>query len=1029
MSAFPFPRVWEIPECTQINRLPARAHLFPFPTPEKAATRDPATSKWVRTLNGDWHFDFFDRPEDVPAALPGQPPSGDPNISVPGNWTLQGWDKPHYTNIQMPFANTPPRVPDANPTGLYRKVISIPKPWQKRRTRLQVGGAESLMLVYVDGQFIGLSSDSRLPAEFDLTPYLGPGEHVLALLVIRYSAFSYLEDQDHWWMAGLHRSVNLISTDHAWIEDAFAKTGYVETDGSGRLVLETRLGFSGAPGCACLVDVTLTDPKGRPVWKKPKTLKIDGTGYREDGFSAILSEEIRRVRPWSAESPDLYTVHLQLRDAETNKVLECTCFRTGFRTVRLENGTLLFNGRPIKFKGVNRHDHDPDTGKFVSPERMWQDARLLKAHNFNAVRTAHYPNDPRWYDICDEVGLYVMDEANQEGHDNYLTLGHDPRWATTFRERTANMVLRDRNHVAIFAWSLGNETGYGRNHDLAADAARDLDDSRLLHNEPANRWGWVQSHNTHTPGGERSHDFNSTMYETVATWEAFGKKPTDARPFISCEYSHAMGNSNGCLKEYWDAVYKYPVLQGGFIWDWVEQGLRNTTPDGREFWAYGGDYGDEPNDVNFNCNGLVQPDRTPKPAMAECKKLFQPLHFETFDPKTNLLRLTNRHDFISADAYVLSWQLDVNGTPRDQGDLGPIQAEAGETIERPLPLPEIQPAPGEEWTLRLSAVNADGHEVAWEQFCLQKRAPRKPRARKLPEHRETDGVLEIRDDELACAFDLRQAQPLSLSRNGAPVVLQGPTLQVLRGFIDNEGVKGRPEHWTDTRRKMAQWTAAGLHELRLTTADAQYDAQGITLTRVYSAAALAEAFQHRQQWTFHADGWIRMDHHILAHKNLPDLPRIGVTLQLDPRFQQLTWYGLGPVESYPDRKAGAWLGRFHGHAADQLFPYIVPQESGNHEALRWLAAHNAKGKGLLVRADTPFSGSMLPYTPAELNAARHPYDLPPSDRVHLNLDIRHRGLGSASCGPDTLEKYQIRPGAFTFTWWMRLTDAPQFPCP
>lgn len=671
-TPFPFPRVWEVPELTQINRLPARSFLFPFPDAEKAASRDPRKSKWVRSLDGEWAFDYFTSPEAVEASLIGKAPvKKTATIQVPGNWTVQGYDKPHYTNIQMPFENKPPFVPAENPTGLYRKTISIPKTWAKRRTVLHIGGAESVALVYVDGAFVGMSSDSRLPAEFDVSPWLVPGkEHVLAILVIRYSAFSYVEDQDHWWMAGLFRPVMLVSTDDAWFEDVFAKTGYVETDGSGRLVLDVRLGFTGDPGRKCVVNVDLRDPAGKAVWKKAKQLEIDGTSYRVDGFSAQLSEEIRKVSPWSAEVPSLYTLHLALVDAESGKVIEHTATRIGFSTVRMENGLLLFNGQPVKFKGVNRHDHDPDTGKFVSVERMRKEAALMKGHNFNAVRTSHYPNDPAWLDICDEVGLYVIDEANQEAHANYSTLGHDPRWAKTFEERATRMVLRDRNHASVFAWSLGNETGYGLNHDLAADAVRALDDSRILHNEPANRYSWQQTGNHYTPGGERSHDIHAPMYCQVAEMLAFAKKPGDGRPFIPCEYSHAMGNSNGCLKEYWDAIYAHPVLQGGFIWDWVEQGLRKTTPNGREFWAYGGDFGDTPNDVNFNCNGIVQPDLTPKPAMAECKKLFQPLHFSSHDPESGVLRVTNRDYFRDASWLNLDWCMEVNGAQVASGSLG-----------------------------------------------------------------------------------------------------------------------------------------------------------------------------------------------------------------------------------------------------------------------------------------------------------------------------------------------------------------------
>ncbi|MCC5844538.1 MAG: beta-galactosidase [Verrucomicrobia bacterium] len=1018
-----FPRIWETPEFTAVNRLPARAYLFPFPSAEKAETRDPRKSKWVSCLDGRWQFDYFPNPEAVPAGLPGEMPEGEGNIQVPGNWTLQGWDKPHYTNIPMPFENNPPLVPGDNPTGLYRRTVRITKAQAKRRSVLRIGGAESMVLVYVDGHFVGMSTDSRLPAEFDLSPWLTPGTHVLGLLVIRYSAFSYVEDQDHWWMAGLHRSVYLLSTDHAWIEDVFAKTAYDETDGSGKLDLKVRVGFTAAPGRLCEVSAELRDPNGKAVWRRPKKQKVDGTSYREDGFEADFSEPLAKVRPWSAEVPNLYTLHLALTDAESGAALEHTSLRIGFKTVRIENGLLLFNGQPVKFKGVNRHDHDPDTGKHVPIERMRQDIRLLKEHNFNAVRTSHYPNDPRWYELCDEAGIYVIDEANQEAHDNYPTLGHHPRWSRTFVERSERMVLRDRNHACVFAWSLGNETGYGRNHDLAADAVRALDDSRLVHNEPANRMTWFQFGNRFTPGGERSHDFHAPMYEPVSAWIAFGKKPGDGRPLIACEYSHAMGNSNGCLKEYWDAVYTYPVLQGGFIWDWVEQGLRKTTPDGREFWAYGGDFGDVPNDVNFNCNGLIQPDRVPKPAMAECKKLFQPLHLERFEPKTGTLTLFNRDYFRDASWLTLHWTVTVSGKALAKACVGKIalapQSRQSLVIKD---LPELKLAAGDEAFIRFHA-ESEGREVAWEQFPLGRRANAKPRVlRKGPEICAEGSETVLEHGEMRLAFDLDGGRLSTLNAGDAPLMLCGPTLQVLRGYIDNEGVKGRSEHWTDPRRKIGQWTGAGLDQLKVVRSEGEVDGGQIRLSRVYATPAFPEAFAHEQRWSFHADGWVRMEHEIRANAGLPDLPRVGITLELSPELRHLRWFGLGPVESYPDRKAGTWVGEFTGRVEDQLFPYVVPQESGNHEEVRRLWVSPQSGAGLEVTADSPFSASLLPYSPAELNAALHPPELPETRRVHLNLDIRQRGLGTASCGPDTLEPYIIKPCVFRKIWWLRVPE-------
>lgn len=1030
-SPFPFPRCWSIPELTQINRLPARSFHFPFPDAKKAATREPAASKWIQSLDGDWDFDYFDRPEDVDARLLESKPGGESTVRVPGNWTRQGYDKPHYTNIRMPFENNPPHPPAENPTGVYRKAVSIPKTWRKRRAVLHIGGAESVVLVYVDGAFVGMSSDSRLPAEFDLTPHLEAGrEHVLALLVIRYSAFSYVEDQDHWWMAGLHRSVLLISTDTAWIEDVFAKTGYVDSDGGGRLLLSARLGFVGAPGRKCDLRIQLRDSDGAAVWKRPKRIPVDGTSYRREGFTAELSEEIPEVAPWSAEIPNLYTLHLCLLDDDSGKEIEHTCLRIGFRTVCLQDGQLLFNGQPIKFKGINRHDHDPDHGKTVDRKWLLEDARLLKQHNFNAVRTAHYPNDPAWLDVCDEVGLYVMDEANQEAHDNYPTLGHHPRWQTTFRERAERMVLRDRNHASIFSWSLGNETGYGLNHDLAADAVRALDDSRLVHNEAADRAGWTQAHNDLTPGGERSQDFHSPMYSEVRVFEEYGKNPTDTRPFIPCEYSHAMGNSNGCLKEYWDAIYKYPMLQGGFIWDWVEQGLRENTPQGVEFWAYGGDYGDVPNDANFNCNGLVQPDRIPKPAMAECKKIFQPVHLHGFNRKKQTVNATNRDYFRSSAWLDWTWEIRVGGEVVHQGDLAVPDIAPQQTVELEFELPTVDVQAGREAYLRISGVS-DDIEVCWEEFRIGGRKPRLKKTAPLPlpgrKEIRKQGSLHVRDEEHVWSVDSDGARLTDALCWDRQLIRSGPALQVLRGYIDNEGVKGKTDHWTSDRRAMGRWHMTGLEELESSGHRLDLRNGGMLLRRDYKVGGRKNALVHEQICSFYPGGWLRLENRFKVNKNLPDIPRLGVTLELAPECRNVEWFGLGPMETYSDRKAGAWTGRFRGSVDDQLFPYIVPQESGNHEQLRWICARDPEGYGVLACSRDPFAGSALPYTPAELIAARHPRDLPSPERVHLNLDIAQRGLGTASCGPDTLDKYKIFPGDYAFTWWLRLLQPGEDP--
>lgn len=1050
-----FPKFWELPELTQINRLPARSFAYPYQDAETALKRDPAQSCWNLNLDGEWDFDYFETPAEVPAKLlqTADAVATTGRIQVPGNWTLQGWDYPHYTNIPMPFENRPPHVPERNPTGLYRRTFSVPADWKQRRTLLRINGAESMVLVYVDGQFVGMSTDSRLPAEFDLSPWVKPGaEQCLALLVIRYTAFSYVEDQDHWWMAGLHRSVELLCTDNTvWIEDLAVQTAYQAEEKLCLADVVVRVGYQGHPGTRNLVMLRLYDTAGNEVWAADEPMAVNGTNYREDGFAAELSAAFPELSPWSAESPVLYTLVASLLDAESGAEIEHQSHRIGFRSVWLENGELKFNGQPILFMGVNRHDHDPDTGKTVSRERMIQDIMLLKQHNFNAVRTAHYPNDPLWLDLCDEYGLYVMDEANQEAHANYETMAHDPRWRTTFVERAERMVARDRNHACIFAWSLGNETGYGPNHDAAAIAVRQMDPSRLVHNEAALRFGWQQRHNEFLPGGELSNDFNSPMYPGLEGVQAFAENPTDDRPMIPCEYSHAMGNSNGCLKEFWDLVYRYPRLQGGFIWDWVEQGLRKQNEHGVEFWAYGGDYGDMPNDVNFNCNGLVMPDRQPKPAMTECHYLFAPVAFPS--KEGHFVAIRNRQFFRDTSWLKFEWELSEDGSIIASGPLPcPVLPPQTEQILQ-LPAEALRVATADttaERHLRIIARTAcaqpwcaNNHVVAWQQFSEKTEVPGTSglAQKEAPDNlkravSEVPGTSDLAVSEVPGTSDLAQKEePDNLKRAvsevpgtldcelraiwleaGLAEVATLPEVHFVRGFTDNDGTKGKADHWTRGDKLLAKTNLAGLLNTRPGTREGYL-----------STPQVQDAIQHRQRMSKDVDGWLRVDNEWVFDAQLPELTRIGVRLKLDASYSQLEWFGLGPVESYCDRKAGAWMGRFASTVEDSFFPYIVPQESGNHEALRWLTLRKQDGSGMMVTALQPFSGSAIPYSSEEMLAAYHPFELPAVRHTHLNIDLRQRGLGTASCGPDTLPEYKIVPGTYQFTYWLKVIGKQEDP--
>ncbi|MEO0586508.1 MAG: glycoside hydrolase family 2 TIM barrel-domain containing protein, partial [Planctomycetota bacterium] len=614
---------WELPELTRVNRLPGRSPLAPFDSLAAAKRRDAAASPWVMPLDGPWRFRLYDRVQAVPgdAIDPALADKAWDALPVPSNWTMHGHSSPIYTNVVMPFVNDPPRVPDDNPTGVYRRTFDLPAAWEGRRVVLHVGGAESVLCVWLNGSFVGMSKDSRVGSEFDLTPWLKPGTNHLAAMVVRWSDASYVEDQDQWWMGGIYRGVYLYAQDHAYIEDVHAQPTLAANGKHATLDVDVKLNFTSEPAEPVYVKAALFGPDGRAVDAFDAPAAIDRY-YAAHRNTAHLSAKLRDIQAWSAESPALYTLVVSLHpqgrgNKPASKAIEHTATRIGFRRVEVKDRELLINGKAVVIRGVNRHEHDPVLGKAITTESMIEDIRLMKSHNFNAVCNAHYPNDPRWYELCDEYGLYVFDEANVESHDNYETICRDPRWRDSFVDRAEGMVRRSKNHASVIAWSLGNESGYGENHDAMADWIRGYDPTRPLHYEGAVREGWVQRLSVTTDGDHHANQIFGPMYEKLDTLVAWSKRNNDTRPCILCEYSHAMGNSNGGLADYWDAFEKHPGLQGGFIWEWIDHGIAQTAEDGQTWYAYGGDFGEKIHDAEFVCDGLIGPDRVPHPAVRE----------------------------------------------------------------------------------------------------------------------------------------------------------------------------------------------------------------------------------------------------------------------------------------------------------------------------------------------------------------------------------------------------------------------------
>ncbi len=1032
------PNYWETPELTEINRLPMRSTLFPFSTLKQALGLDPLKSPWVLSLDGVWDFRYFNRPE---AAVAADKDGAWEAITVPGNWTVQGWDKPHYTNVTMPFANRPPEVPaDANPTGVYRTRFTVPPAWKGRRVVIQFGGVESCFSVFLNGRFVGMGKDCRLPSEFDLTRYLAEGGNTLTVVCIRYSDGSYVEDQDQWWMAGIHRSVFLYSTASAYLEDAFVQAQPDDGFRDGTLKVSLRIGFSTEPDQTRhrfhTVEAQLYDAAANPVFKTAPSVRIANT-YREDYYEGVIEARVKRPALWSAECPHLYTAVIILKDA-VGRAIEYTACRTGFRRVAVSGGQFLFNGQPVYIKGVNRHEHDPDHGKTVPRAKMRQEMRLLKQYNFNAVRTSHYPNDPYWLELCDVYGIMVLDEANLEAHANYSTLCRDPRWRRTFFERVQRMVLRDKNHPCIFGWSLGNESGYGVNHDLAADWVRAYDPARIVHHEGAVKPGWEQKENVYRQGGARANDFHDPMYPQIRDMIAFARRVPRAaeydgeRPFIMCEYAHAMGNSCGCLKDYWDAIYAYPGLQGGFIWDWIEQGLRKIDPvTGQAFWAYGGDFGDQPNDSNFCCNGMIMPDHTVKPQMYEFKKIAQPVWISGGDLAAGEVHIFNA-DFVRAmDWLAGEWRVEVDGRAVQRGLLPPLELapQSGTAIRLPLCPPAM--TAGQEAYLRIMFKTrsrqswcAQGHEVAREQLRLPfagTAAPPPAATQRKGAVEAAGGALRLGASGVEAAVNEETGCLVSVSIAGQPVILSGPAFNLWRAPLDNDGVKGMAEQWQSESNPLGRWMRAGYDRLTPAVVSAGIRRVGrdmILSSHIDYVCSRGEGrFEVENRYRFTPGGVILCDHVFRFGIGMPDVPRLGVMLTVAEGFERLEWLGRGPFESYADRKYAAEFGRYAGSVAAQAFPYIVPQENGNKEEVTWFSLQDRAQTGIQVQARAALFGFSAHHcTPADLTAAHHPFACVPRPETTVLIDARQRGLGTASCGPDTLDKYKLFPGRYTLNY-------------
>jgi beta-galactosidase len=1019
---------WENPSVVGINKEPAHATLYPFESRELALQGDPSGSAYFQLLNGTWKFNWVRQPADRPTDfyLEDYDDSGWAEIPVPGNWEINGFGVPIYVNIPFEFEENPPYIHhDYNPVGSYRRTFTVPEGWDGRQIFIHFGAVKSAMYLWINGQQVGYSQGSKLPAEFNITPYVRTGTNTLALEVYRWSDGSYLECQDFWRISGIERDVFLWAAPKSHIRDFFVIGGLDDQYRDGMLELTAHVvDYSGQAADGLTLTVDLLDADGASVMPAgPVRQSVTLSPDRESQVQ--IEQRIPEPRQWTAETPDLYTLLLTLSDA-SGAALEVITSKVGFRTVEIRDSQLLLNGVPITFKGVDRHEHDPLTGHVVSEESMIRDIQLMKQFNINAVRTSHYPNDPVWYQLADEYGLYIVDEANVESHGRGYhpdtTFGNDPLWETAHLERTIRMVERDKNHPSVIIWSLGNEAGNGVNFYATYEWAKARDKTRPVQYERAGLDWNTDIYAPMYPGFQRLIDY---------------AEGDDERPLIMCEYAHAMGNSVGNFTDYWEIIDKYPKLQGGFIWDWVDQGLLTTNANGDTIFGYGGDFGppDTPSDGNFLLNGVVSPDRRPHPSLWEVKKVYQYIDMEHFNIRGRTVTVTNDYDFKTLDDVMLIWSITGDGIPLQSGRITDIDLGPKESREIEIPFQLFSPKRGTLYFVKFSFRTKEatellplGHEVAWEQFRFPLYLAADVLSLKdLPKLNleESESVATVSGDDFSVSFDKTAGLLTSYKYRDVELLLSGPQPNFWRAPTDND-FGGR---W---QLKLAVWRHAGANRtLRDVVVEKVNDRQ----VRIVTTSDLETGNStYTTSYTVLGSGEVVVESRFVpGDTTLPRMPRFGMQMTIPRQFSNVKWFGRGPHESYWDRKAGAPIGRYQGTVAEQWHPYVRPQENGNKTDVRWMALTNREGAGLLIIGMPVLSMSALHFTiddldPGESKAQRHAGEMVERDLVNLNVDFKQMGVGGInSWGPTALPKYSLPVDEYTYGFRLRPFTAEDGP--
>ncbi|WP_154890854.1 glycoside hydrolase family 2 TIM barrel-domain containing protein [Paenibacillus polysaccharolyticus] len=1022
------------PETFQVNRLPAHANMVAFPTIEEALSNEFTSSPWYQTLNGSWKFSFAETPEQRITSFyeTSYDASNWDNIAVPSNWQLQGYDYPHYTNMTYPWVERepelkPPFAPATyNPVGSYIHTFTVPADWKDRPVLLHFEGVESAFYVWVNGELVGYSEDTFTPAEFDITAYLTEGENKLAVEVYRWCDASWLENQDFWRLSGIFRGVYLHSPSPVQIADFFVRTELDDALQNAELQLDVKLynHNAGQQVEGLTVQAQLYDAEQKLVLDQPLAAEVSFAN--EEEITLHLSTPVANPLLWSAETPNLYTLVLSIQNT-SGETVEAVRTRVGFRRFEIKDGLMKINGKRIVFKGVNRHEFSPDSGRAIGREDMIRDIELMKAYNVNAVRTSHYPNQTLWYELCDEYGLYVIDETNLETHGTWYygqkEMNDDnipaskPEWRDNVIDRCNSMFQRDKNHASIIIWSLGNESFGGDNFIAMYDYLKQADPTRLVHYEGTYHYRPTDS----------ASDIESTMYISPNDIEQYARMKGDKKPYIICEYSHAMGNSCGGLHLYWEMFDKYEILQGAFIWDWVDQSIRTKTADGIEYLAYGGDFGESPHDGNFCGNGLILADKTVTPKLEEVKKCYQNVRMQALNLQTGLVRIANHFLFTDLNEYALAWTLSHNGVSVEKGHLD-IAAQPGESVEVHIPYtPSSDLYTEAVLTVSLETKKATkwaeaGHEIGWEQFVVSPRlrAIQQPVAGAsdaLQVEELQDGGLKVNAGEVSISFSSVTGALTSYQINSQEQLLAPARANFWRAMTDNDlgnKLNERAAFWRDahaTNKLIRFEHHTDAQDCHVTT-DYTWDASpGSTLSITYHIKPNSE---------------LEISQTLVSGAGLPELPEFGMLFELKDSLDTISWYGRGPHDNYIDRQTSARLGYYTGAVRDQFVPYLKPQECGNKTDVRYAEITSAVGEdaakgsmGLHFEANSPFEINALPWSPEELEANDHVYKLPASSHTIARINYMQMGVGGDdSWSARTHPEYTLqanRPYHFTFT--------------